>query len=408
MMDIQDILKVLPHRPPFLLVDKVLECIPNKSIRAVKNISINEPYFVGHFPGYPIMPGVLMIEALAQVAGILAIQSNEQLKSGDYLYYLAGVDNARFKRIVKPGDQLELSVEVLRIRQNILKFNGIASVDGELACSAEITTAYKEQVSLIDSRAEVHPKAKLGKDVTIGPWAFIGPDVEIGAGTTIGAHAVIDGVTRIGKNNQIFQFASIGEKPQDLKYQGEATLLEIGDNNTFREFSTINTGTVQGGGITKIGNHNLFMNYVHIAHDCRIGDYNVFSNNASLAGHVVVYDRVIFGSFAGVHQFCQIGSYSFLSAGSLLTLDVPPYILVSRVEKGTGASAAGLNLVGLKRNGFSPEAIRNLQKAYKILYQKNLRLEEAIETLKEIVPECPEVQLLVDFLLHGSGRGIVR
>lgn len=256
---------------------------------------------------------------------------------------------------------------------------------------------------MIDSRAIIDSSAKLADDVVVGPWTYIGPGVEIGSGTRIESHVVIKGPTKMGKNNKIFQFASIGEDPQDKKYGGEPTLLEIGDNNVFRECCTINRGTVQGGGVTRIGSDNLIMAYVHVAHDCIIGNEVILANNASLSGHVVIHDYAILSGFSGVHQFCHIGSYSFLAGYTPVGKDVLPYVLVSGHE----ATVCGLNSEGLKRRGFSPETINHLKRAYKIIYRSGLTVPQALEQLKELLAECPEVQLFID-ALNQSSRGIVR
>ncbi|MBN1684027.1 MAG: acyl-ACP--UDP-N-acetylglucosamine O-acyltransferase [Gammaproteobacteria bacterium] len=256
---------------------------------------------------------------------------------------------------------------------------------------------------MIDKKAIIDPKAKIDENVTIEPYAVIGADVEIASGTWIGSHAVIKGPSRIGRDNKIFQFASIGEIPQDLKFQGEKTYLEIGERNTFREFCTINRGTVQDHGITKIGHNNLFMNYVHVAHDCVIGNDTIFANNASLAGHVHVGDYVILGGFAGVLQFCHLGAHSFISTGAIVLKDVLPYTKVS----GVYAKPFGLNSVGMSRHGFSSETIMTLKRGYRVIYRQNLTVSEAIKELETMVGECPEIQLYID-MLEGSERGIVR
>lgn len=256
---------------------------------------------------------------------------------------------------------------------------------------------------MINPQAIIDPKARIASNVEIGPWTIIGPDVEIGEGTWIGPHVVIKGPTRIGRENKIFQFASIGEDPQDKKYAGEKTFLEIGDRNIFREACTINRGTVQAGGITKIGNENLFMAYVHVAHDCIIANHTVFSNHASIAGHVIVEDFAILGGFSGVHQFCTIGKYSFIGAGGIVTMDVLPYVLIDGHE----AKTCGLNAVGLKRHGFSNETINYLKRAYKIIYRNGLTVSQAIEQLTELLPECPDIQHMI-LALQNSVRGIIR
>lgn len=256
---------------------------------------------------------------------------------------------------------------------------------------------------MIDPRAVIDPKAELAEGVSVGPYAVIGADVQIGAGTTIGAHTVINGPTRIGRDNRIFQFASLGDAPQDKKYAGEPTRLEIGDGNTIREFVTINRGTVQDEGVTRIGDDNWIMAYVHIAHDCRIGSHAIFANNASLAGHVRVEDYVILGGFTLVHQFCALGAHSFTAFSTGIAKDVPPYVMVS----GHSAQPHGLNTEGLKRRGFSPETIARLKQAYKTLYRSKLTLQEAIEALRAQAADCAEVGVMVAFL-EKQTRGIVR
>ncbi len=256
---------------------------------------------------------------------------------------------------------------------------------------------------MISDKAIVDKSAKIAANVEISPFAFIGKDVEIGEGSWIGPHAVINGPTKIGRNNKIFQFSSIGEAPQDKKYAGEPTRLEIGDNNTFREFTTVSRGTKPGGGLTKIGNDNLFMAYVHIAHDCIVGNNTTFSNNASLAGHVTVDDYANLGGFVGVHQFTNIGSYCFCAGGSMIVKDVIPFITVS----GNLAQAYGLNVEGLKRRQFTPDEIIILKRAYKTLYRQGLTLEDAVHKLEEMIPECRHIQVLLDFI-KKSKRGIIR
>lgn len=257
---------------------------------------------------------------------------------------------------------------------------------------------------MIDPRAIIDPSAKIGDNVSIGAFSLIGADVEIGDGTWIGAHVVIKGPTKIGKHNKIYQFASLGEDPQDKKYAGERSYLEIGDHNEIREFCTMSRGTAGGGGITKIGNHNWIMVYTHFAHDCKVGDHTVFANNASLAGHAIVEDYAILGGFAGVHQFCRIGAHSFIGGGAIVLKDVPPYITAA----GNPARANGLNKEGLKRRNFSSHTLHYLRQAYKIIYRQNLTTAQAIDSLeKNILPHCPEVQNFITFL-QNTQRGIVR
>ncbi len=256
---------------------------------------------------------------------------------------------------------------------------------------------------MIHPHALVDPRAEIGADVEIGPFTIIGPEVVIGAGTSIGSHAVIKGPTRIGRDNKIFQFSSIGEVPQDLKYHGERTTLEIGDRNVFREFCTINRGTGGGGGITEIGHDNLFMAYVHIAHDCRIGNHTVFANCASLAGHVLVGDYAVLGGFTGIHQFCRVGEHCMTGAATVAVQDIPPYVLAA----GNSARPYGINVTGLKRRGFTAEGINILKRAYKTIYKSGLRLDEAIGKIDDMVPEYGELDVLARFL-KVEGRGIIR
>lgn len=256
---------------------------------------------------------------------------------------------------------------------------------------------------MIHSTAIIDPSAIIADDVSIGPYTIIGPDVEIASGCEIASHVVIKGPSKIGKNNKILQFSSVGEEPQDKKYGNESTLLEIGDNNLIRESVTINRGTEQGGGITKIGNNNWIMAYVHIAHDCIIGNDNTFANNASLAGHVIIDDYVILGGFTLISQFKHIGSYSFSAMSSVISRNVPPYVLVS----GHMAKPIGINVEGLKRRSFSENQIKNIRKAYKFIYRSGLKIDQAQQQISEMEQEKQELSLLTDFLKNQTG-GVIR
>ena len=258
-------------------------------------------------------------------------------------------------------------------------------------------------MAAIHPTALVDPKAQLDSSVSVGPYAVIGPHVRIGAGTTVGAHCVIEGHTTIGQDNRIFQFASVGAQPQDKKYAGEPTRLEIGDRNTIREFCTFNLGTAQDAGVTRLGDDNWIMAYVHIAHDCQVGNRTIFANNSQLAGHVHVDDWAILGGYTGVHQFCRVGAHTMTAVGTVVLQDVPPYVMAA----GNSASPYGINAEGLKRRGFSPEALLALKRAYRTLYKSGLMLEEARAKLEEEVKQHPEIQPILDFLAV-SKRGIIR
>lgn len=257
--------------------------------------------------------------------------------------------------------------------------------------------------SRVHPSAVIDPGARLASDVEVGPYAVIGGDVEIGAGCRIGPHTVITGHTRLGANCQVAQFASLGEAPQDKKYAGEPTRLEIGANTTIREFCTLNRGTAQGGGVTRIGEGNWIMAYVHVAHDCQIGNRIVFANNAQLAGHVHVEDDVILGGFTVVHQFCRIGAHVITGLGTIVLQDVPPYVKAS----GNPARPYGINAEGLRRRGFSAVAISGLKRAYRTLYRSGLTLDEARRQITEGAQAVPELAPLVEFLA-APGRGIIR
>jgi len=256
---------------------------------------------------------------------------------------------------------------------------------------------------VIDQKAVVDINADIAEDVKIGPFSVIGPEVQIDSGTIIGPHVVIKGPSAIGKDNHIYQFTSIGEDPQDKKYADEVTRLEIGDRNVIREFTTMHRGTLQDHGLTLIGSDNLFMAYTHVAHDCVIGDHVIMANGASIAGHVHLGDRAILGGFTLVHQFTQIGEYSFSAMGSAITQDIPPYVMVG----GRPTRPHGINSVGMERNGVAPEDIRLIRKAYKILYKNNLCIEDAIEEIEDLAGESNELSNMVSFLRNVT-RGILR
>lgn len=267
----------------------------------------------------------------------------------------------------------------------------------------------EEHYNMTNSTALIHPQAIIedgaiiGKNVKIGPWTYIAANVVIGDNCHISSHVVINGPTTLGQGNRIFQFASIGEDCQDLKYAGEPTELVIGDNNTFREYCTVHRGTIQDKSLTQIGSNNLFMAYTHIAHDCMVGSHCIMANGASIAGHVHVGDHAIIGGMTGVHQFCHIGDHCFVGANSLILKDIPPYVMAS----GQPAKPFGLNSEGLKRRGFDKEVILNIKRAYKAIYRQGLTVDEAMKKIAELDGASVELAVFTDFIQHSS-RGIIR
>lgn len=255
----------------------------------------------------------------------------------------------------------------------------------------------------VHATAIVAPGARLHSTVEVGPYAVIGPQVEIGAGTTVGPHAVIEGRTRIGERNRVFQFASVGAQPQDLKYAGEDSALEIGNENLIREFTTLHKGTTGGGGVTRIGDRNLFMAYSHVAHDCQVGSGCVFANGATLGGHVEVGDHAILGGLAAVHQFTRIGRHAFLAGGTMVVMDIPPFCMA----QGDRAELVGVNSIGLARHGYTEEQITRVKEAYRILFRSKLPLEEAVERIRTELGNPTELQLLLGFVTT-SQRGLTR
>ena len=264
-------------------------------------------------------------------------------------------------------------------------------------------------MSRVHPTAIVEPGAQLHETVEVGPYTVIRANVKIGARTWVGPHAVVEGHTTIGEDNRIFQFASIGAINQDKKYKGEPCELVIGDRNTIREFTTLNIGTVQGGGVTRVGNDNWLMAYTHIAHDCVVGNNTTFANNAQLAGHVVVDDWVILGGFTNVHQFCHIGAHGMTALGTVLLANQPPFVM----SEGQPAAARSMNFEGLRRRGFSPERIAAVKAMHKHLYRESLTLEQAVERIRAIPQKAPEAQPDVDMMLGflermPADRGMVR
>jgi UDP-N-acetylglucosamine acyltransferase len=259
-------------------------------------------------------------------------------------------------------------------------------------------------MSEIDSRAIVFPHARLGASVRIGAYAVVGADVELGDGCVLHPHAVVNGPARLGRENILHPFCSVGGDPQDLKYKGERTELVVGDANIFREYVTVSRGTVQGGGVTRVGSHNLFMAYAHIAHDCEVGNYTIFANGATLAGHVIVEDHATLGAFCPVHQFCRIGRYSYVGASTVITQDVPPF---SRVVTERETRCFGVNTIGLERRGFPPERIQQIERAYRLLLRSKLNTTQALEQMRATLNGSADVDELIHFI-ESAQRGVTK
>jgi len=395
----------LCFRFPSTLVDAVIVHEPGKRIVAVKNVTVGEDFFQGHFPGTPVMPGVLMIETLAQVAALLLGEAPDGRVFPRA--YLRGVDNVKFRRQVIPGDQLHLEVTMGARRARLVRAHAVARIDETVVAEAELVMALVPETAngtrdgvTVDRTAIVHPGARIGAGSFIGPNAIIGEHVVLGRDCRVGASSIVDGWTEIGDGNEVFPFASIGLIPQDLKFKGEKTRLVIGHRNVFREFVTIHRGTAGGGGVTEIGDHNVFMAYAHIAHDCHIGNHTIFGNAATLGGHVTVEDYAAVSAFSGVHQFCRVGRHAFIGGYSVVTKDALPFAKTV----GNRARIYGLNTIGLERRKFSKDAISKLRRAFRYLVHSNTsRALAQIERDPSL--GCDEVQYLLDFI-RSSSRGV--
>jgi UDP-N-acetylglucosamine acyltransferase len=401
-VNIPQVIERLCYRYPSPLVDAVVELEPGRRIVAVKNVTVNEDFFQGHFPGSPLMPGVLMIETLAQVATVLLMEGAD----GAVRAFLRGVDNAKFRLPVVPGDRLRLEVTLGPRRTSLARAHGTAYLGDRIVAEAELVLGLRGVAKdaragvTIHPTAIVHPGARIGRGTIVGPYVTIGEHVSIGRDCRIGASAVVDGWTQIGDANEIFPMASVGLIPQDLKFSGERTQLVIGNRNIVREFVTIHRGTAGGGGLTSIGDRNLFMAYSHIAHDCHVGNDTIFGNGATLAGHVIVEDYANVGAFSGVHQFCRVGRHAFIGGYSVVTKDALPFAKTV----GNRARIYGLNTIGLVRRKFSPEAIAKLRRAYRHLLHSNTSRALA-QIDRDPTVQCDEVRYVVDFI-RSSSRGV--
>jgi UDP-N-acetylglucosamine acyltransferase len=377
---------------PYLLVDRVVEVEPGVRAVGVKLVSANEPYFAGHFPGHPILPGVMLCEALVQLGSALA---------GSAPLKLTAVERARFRRPVAPGDALQLEV-TCRSPGPPWQLHGVATAAGAVVAEVDFAAATVDGVR-IHPTAQVAPGAELDTGVTVEAYAVIGPHVRAGRDVWIGPHAVVTGRTTLGARTRVFQFASVGAPPQDLKYRGEPSTLEMGEGNIVREFVSINPGTSGGGMTTRIGARCLFMVSSHVAHDCHVGDQVVLANGAALGGHVLIEDHAIVGGLAGVHQYVRIGESALCAAGAMVSMDVPPYCTAA----GDRARLRGLNAIGLRRRGMAPDRIAALKRAYRMLFQGGGSRRDAIARTRAALGDVPEVERLVAFVA-SSARGVCR
>jgi UDP-N-acetylglucosamine acyltransferase len=401
-IDLPALLDRVYYRYPSFLIDGVTEHEPGVRLVAVKNVTVNEEFFQGHFPRQPVMPAVLMIEALTQVASVLILERAEAGPTSRVS--LRGVNHAKFRRQVVPGDRVRLDVRLGRCRSRLAKADATAYVGDQIVAEAELLMAIEPGAAYVDPTASVHPAAKIGAGTIIGPNAVIGADVAIGRNCRIGASVVIDGWTDIGDETQVYPMASIGLAPQDLKYKGERTRLTIGRRNIFREFVTINRGTVGGGGETTIGDQNLFMAYVHVAHDCHVGNQTIFGPHATLGGHVDVEDFSNVSAGSAVHQFCRVGRYGFVGGYSVVTKDALPF---GRTIGSRPARIFGVNTIGLARRGFTPDTISQLKQAYRYLLQSKLNTSRALTQIEtDPALSAPEVHYLVEFI-RTSQRGVI-
>jgi len=384
-----------------MLVDAITEYDAGRRLVAFKNVTVNEEFFQGHFPGAPLMPGVLMLESLSQVAAILLLQRQDGPLNARV--YLRGINDAKFRKQVVPGDRLRLEILLGKRRGSLVRAQATAYLEDQVVAECELLLGLIPDATEIDPTAIVHPSAYVGAGTRIGPHAVIGPHVVIGPSCTVGASAVVEGWTEIGEGTQIYPFASIGLIPQDLKFRGEQTRLRIGKRNIFREFVTIHRGTLGGGGVTEIGDRNVFMAYVHIAHDCRVGNNTIFGNMATLGGHVTVEDFANVSAGSGVHQFCRVGRHAFIGGYSVVTKDALPFARTV----GNRARIYGMNTIGLMRRGFSADVIGKLKRSFRYLLQSKLNTTGAVQQIeRDRSLACAEVQYLLDFI-RTSQRGVI-
>ena len=389
------------YRYPAPLLDAIVADDSGRLV-GIKNLTFNEEFFQGHFPGTPLMPGVLMLESLSQLAAALVLHRED--KKPDARVHLRGINDAKFRRPVVPGDRLRLEISIGRRRASLVHAQAAAYVGDQLAAEAVLLLNVVPDGTEIHPTAIVHPRAYVGRGTTIGPHAVIGPHVRIGDRCTIGASAIVDGWTEIGDETEVFPFASVGLIPQDLKFKGEVTQLIVGRRNVFREFVTINRGTLGGGGVTKIGDHNVFMAYVHIAHDCEVKNHTIFGPHATLGGHVTVEDYANISAGSAVHQFCRVGRHAFVGGYSVVTKDALPF---ARTVGSRPARIFGVNTIGLLRRGLSPDVIDKLKRGFRYLMQSKMNTTKALQKIQaDKSLACEQIDYLVSFI-RNSQRGVI-
>ncbi len=410
-------IEMLPHKYPFLLIDRVVEVEVGKRLVALKNITRNEPQFSGHFPDRPIMPGVLLCEAMAQAGGLLV---HGTLNDGfdidravqELFLVLTTLEHVRFRRQVVPGDQVLVEVEMVRKHRPLWKLKGKATVDGQVCAQAEFSAVEVDPDQAAPgggSAVEIHETAvvargaELDAGVVVGPYSVVGQNVHLGPGVRVESHVTIGGHTTIGRDSVISPYASVGSVPQDLKFHGEDSRLVVGERNRIRESATLSLGTEAGGMETTVGDDNLFMNFSHVAHDCSVGSHCVLANGAQLAGHVSLGDHVIVSGMAAIAQFMRIGESAFLGGGAMVVKDIPPFCLAS----GDRARLVGLNVVGLERRGFSPDEVSALKQAYRILFRSKRVLKDAVAEVRQEMSTWPRVLEFIEFVEAGE-RGMTR
>jgi len=402
-VDIRGILNTLPHRYPFLLIDKIVEIDGQKSAVAIKNVTINEPFFQGHFPEFPVMPGVLIVEAMAQTGAVMALRAPANQGK---LVFFAGIDKVRFRKPVVPGDQLRIEAVTIWVKGPIGKMKAVAKVNDDVVASGELLFSVVDRSggeAEIHPTATVHPSAKIEKSVKIGPYVVIGPEVEIGKGTKIGSHSVVHKWTRIGEDNVIHDNVAIGAPPQDIKYKGEKNQIVIGNKNIIREFVTIHLPSGEGKE-TIIGDENFIMVYAHIPHNCVVGNQVIIGGYVGIGGHSIFEDQCVIGGMATIHQCVRIGRLAMVGAHSKVTKDVLPFTLVD----GAPAEVKGLNSIGMERRGISNASLTEVKKAFKLLYRSKMNFAQATDEIKKKLKKVDEVNHVVRFLEDGTKRGIGR